>query len=127
MNGSAVTGVMVHTPVIASHPDGMLKEIVSRPACALASIIACRNEPVPLSAVFVTTKTAAEEVCAVTAIVSERVQMARKFLITRLVTSAVLAGCFMVSIAASFSNGVSDGVLQKSRIFSVLGFFLGFR
>src|SRR5215471_19712825 len=52
--GSAVNGAIECTPL-----PGMLKAIVSAPAFELAFRIACRNEPLPLSFVFVTTKVAA--------------------------------------------------------------------
>ena len=49
--GSAVSGVIVGTPV-----PGMLKTIVSRsPLSAFESRIACRSEPGPASFVLVTT------------------------------------------------------------------------
>ena len=47
--GSAVAGTIVCTP-----PPVMLKAIVSGPGLALASRIACRSDPTPLSAVVVT-------------------------------------------------------------------------
>jgi hypothetical protein len=51
MVGKAVSGLIVWTP-----PPGMLKLIVP-PPIELASRIAWRNEPVPLSLVFITVKT----------------------------------------------------------------------
>src|SRR5262245_32704814 len=52
--GSPPAGLMVCTPA-----PGMLKVMVSASPLALASRIACRKEPAPLSLVFVTTKGAA--------------------------------------------------------------------
>src|ERR1043166_259030 len=49
--GRTVSGLIVWTPV-----PGMLKLMVP-PPMEFASVIACRNEPVPLSLVFVTVKT----------------------------------------------------------------------
>jgi hypothetical protein len=54
MDGSLVVGKIVFTPLPA-----MLKFIVSAPAAALASSIACRRLPAPLSLVLVTTNVAA--------------------------------------------------------------------
>jgi hypothetical protein len=51
--GSGLSGVIVCTP------EPILKLIVSKPGVALASRIACRSDPVPLSFVFVTVKVAA--------------------------------------------------------------------
>jgi hypothetical protein len=49
ITGSAVSGVIVWTPL-----PGTSKAIVSAPALVLASRIACRRDPAPLSAVVVT-------------------------------------------------------------------------
>ena len=49
--GRAESGLIVRTP-----PPGMLNAIVP-PPMLLASVIACRSEPPPLSFVFVTVKT----------------------------------------------------------------------
>ena len=46
--------------IVWTPAPGMLKAIVSKPAVALASRIAWRNEPGPLSSVFVTVKVAAK-------------------------------------------------------------------
>src|SRR5436190_20229548 len=54
--GNAVAGVMVRTPAGGSV---MANWIVSTPSVALASVIACRNEPAPVSLVVVTVKVAA--------------------------------------------------------------------
>src|SRR5262245_29504690 len=53
MNGSWVTGVIVWTPA-----PGMSKTIVSAPAIAFASMIACRSEPAPKSSVLMTVNVA---------------------------------------------------------------------
>ena len=47
--GSVVRGVIVWTPL-----PGMSNAIVSAPPLALASRIACRSDPAPLSSVVVT-------------------------------------------------------------------------
>src|SRR5438094_969826 len=59
--GNAVAGVMVRTPAGGSV---MANWIVSTPSVALASVIACRNEPAPVSLVVVTVKVAARAACA---------------------------------------------------------------
>src|SRR5262245_14177709 len=51
MSGRAESGWIVCRP-----PPGMLNAMVSKPALALASRIACRSEPAPLSAVVETVK-----------------------------------------------------------------------
>ena len=51
--GSAESGAIVCNP-----PPPMLKPTVSAPGLALASRIACRNEPAPAFAVVITVKTA---------------------------------------------------------------------
>src|SRR2546426_6208573 len=56
MNGNDEAGVMVRTPAGGSV---MANWIVSTPSVALASVIACRNEPAPVSLVVVTVKVAA--------------------------------------------------------------------
>ena len=55
MIGSSESGVIVCTPA-----PGMAKAIVSGPGLALASSIAWRSEPGPVSSVFVTVKVAPE-------------------------------------------------------------------
>src|SRR5262245_12377443 len=50
ISGSADVGAIVWTP-----PPGIAKVITSGPGLALAVRIACRNDPAPLFAVFVTT------------------------------------------------------------------------
>jgi len=60
--GRAEVGVMVLIPA----PE-ILKEMVSKPARLLASMIACRREPTPLSAVFETVKVAALDADVITA------------------------------------------------------------
>ena len=52
--GNAEVGLIVCTP-----DPGMLKAIVSVPAFAFVSSIACRSEPWPESSMFVTVKVAA--------------------------------------------------------------------
>src|SRR5438552_17633862 len=59
--GNAVAGVMVRTPAGGSV---MANWIVSTSSVALASVIACRNEPAPVSLVVVTVKVAARAACA---------------------------------------------------------------
>ena len=49
-----VAGVIVQTPLPLQPAPDTLNAIVSSPALALASRIACRSEPAPESAVFVT-------------------------------------------------------------------------
>src|SRR6188474_2014790 len=52
--GSPVAGVMVQTPEPSQPAPVTLNAIVSRPALAFASRIACRSDPAPESPVFVT-------------------------------------------------------------------------
>src|SRR6188474_2227214 len=55
MIGSRESGVIVWTPA-----PGRLKAMVSVPAAKFASSIACRSDPAPESAVFVTVKVAGD-------------------------------------------------------------------
>src|SRR5689334_14946177 len=58
--GSAEAGLIVQTPVAPAQPaPAMLKAIVSMtPTLALESVIACRRDPAPPSAVVVTVRVA---------------------------------------------------------------------
>src|SRR5216117_2826843 len=59
MGAKTDAGAIVCTPA-----PGMLNVIVSAPGFALASRIACRSEPAPLSLVLVTVNVAAKRDCA---------------------------------------------------------------
>src|SRR6058998_1596896 len=63
MNGNAEAGVMVRTPAGGSVMANWIVFVPSAPL-ALASVIACRNEPAPVSLVVVTVKVAAQPACA---------------------------------------------------------------
>src|SRR5438128_10860840 len=63
MNGNAEAGVMVRTPAGGSVMANWIVSTTSAPL-ALASVIACRNEPAPVSLVVVTVKVAAWAACA---------------------------------------------------------------
>src|SRR2546422_1263556 len=60
--GTADAGVIVCTA--GGRLVSMANVIVSSPLVALASVIACRNEPAPVSLVVVTVKVAAQPACA---------------------------------------------------------------
>src|SRR5215475_453285 len=59
MTGSVVAGVMVQTPPASQPAPETLNAMVSRPALPLASVIAWRSDPRPVSLVFVTVNVAA--------------------------------------------------------------------
>src|SRR5437762_12932777 len=63
IGGSAVAGVMVRTPAGGSVMSNWIVSTTSAPL-PLASVIACRNEPAPVSLVVVTVKVAAQPACA---------------------------------------------------------------
>src|SRR5436190_22610755 len=63
MNGNAEAGVMVRTPAGGSVMANWIVFVPSAPL-ALASAIACRNEPSPVSLVVVTVNVAPRAACA---------------------------------------------------------------
>src|SRR5437762_6033388 len=63
IGGNAEAGVMVRTPAGGSVMANWIVFVPSAPL-ALASVIACRNEPAPVSLVVVTVKVAARAACA---------------------------------------------------------------
>src|SRR6476659_3955031 len=58
IRGRLVAGEIVQTPLPLQPEPETLNAIVSSPAFALASVIACRSEPAPVSAVVVTVNVA---------------------------------------------------------------------
>src|SRR5215467_9129219 len=58
--GDEMLGREDGTSIVCTPLPGMLKWIVSVPTLALASVIACRSDPAPLSAVLVTVYVVAE-------------------------------------------------------------------
>ena len=55
-----IVGSAEATVIVCGPAPAMLNEIVSVPPIAFASMIACRNEPAPLSAVLVTVNVASK-------------------------------------------------------------------
>src|SRR5512142_1800536 len=63
--GELIVGRAVGTLIVWTPAPGMLNEIVSSPACALASRIACRSDPAPESFVLTTVNVSAAAAAAI--------------------------------------------------------------